>query len=256
MYQNVTTRSYRKGLFWLAKLFLLVPGTICVGATTNQQISPILVTATANHNKNQLPREFFAEEGEESPLTRRAIYCEEFTVTMETSYGYGWNGNILYIGEFTLTLDDYRSDSYAVTTICLPPDVYTPYCCEGSYDSEVSWSVGGLSGGADDTCSGTAGSFTGKEQAEDSGLASCDLCPAGKTSSSRASECVACDAGTSSEEGSAACSDCDAGKFSFGSSQNCSVCAAGKASGSRASECVACEAGKFADSDGSDVCEE
>ena len=166
MYQNVTTRSYRKGLFLLAKLFLLVPGTIFVGATTNQQISPILATATANHDKNQLPREFFAEEGEESPLTRRAIYCEEFTVTMKNSRGDGWYGNILYIGEFTLTLDDYESNAYATTTICLPLGVYTPYCCGGEYGNDwwayisLSWSVGGLSGGADDTCSGTAGSFT------------------------------------------------------------------------------------------------
>ena len=120
----------------------------------------------------------------------------------------------------------------------------------------VSWSVGGLSGGANETCDGTAGSFTVEVDETDFSIASCDLCPAGKASGSRASECVACDAGTSSEEGSPACSDCDAGKFSFASSHNCLVCAAGKASGSRASECVACEAGKFADSDGSDVCEE
>ena len=37
-------------------------------------------------------------------------YCEEFTVTMEDSYGDGWNGNLLYIGDFTLSLDDYLED--------------------------------------------------------------------------------------------------------------------------------------------------
>ena len=98
-------------------------------------------------------------------------YCEEFTVTMEDSYGDGWNGNLLYIGDFTLSLDDYVENSHyfyyyglnvqsATTTVCLEPGVYTPYCCGGNYTDEVSWSVGGLSGGADKSCIGTAGSFT------------------------------------------------------------------------------------------------
>ena len=151
--------------------------------------------------------------------------CDEFTkevnVTMEDSWGDGWNSNYLYIGDFMLSLDAYlEDDDYleddgsasvhsATATICLPPGVYTPYCCGGIYDSEVSWSVGGLSGGADNSCIGTAGSFTvEEEEVLDISITSCDLCPAGK------------------------------------------------ASGSRASECVACDAGKFADVDGSDVCEE
>ena len=78
---------------------------------------------------------------------------------MEDSYGDGWNGTVLHVGDVSLSLDDY--DTSSVTgTICLKPGVYTPYCCGGSYDSEVSLSVGGLSGGADDSCVGTAGSFT------------------------------------------------------------------------------------------------
>ena len=134
----------------------------------------------------------------DAPTTLPTIetYCEEFTVTMWDSYGDGWNGNLLYIGDFTLSLDDYLEDETyyygyygrrlginrshkshldfyyyyyyyygsnvqsATTTVCLEPGVYTPYCCGGNYTDEVSWSVGGLSGGADKSCIGTAGSFT------------------------------------------------------------------------------------------------
>ena len=132
----------------------------------------------------------------DAPTTLPTIetYCEEFTVTMWDSYGDGWNGNLLYIGDFTLSLDDYLEDETyyygyygrrlginrshkshldyyyyyyygsnvqsATTTVCLEPGVYTPYCCGGYYRDEVSWSVGGLSGGADKSCIGTAGSFT------------------------------------------------------------------------------------------------
>ena len=134
----------------------------------------------------------------DAPTTLPTIetYCEEFTVTMWDSYGDGWNGNLLYIGDFTLSLDDYLEDETyyygyygrrlginrshkshldyyyyyyyyygsnvqsATTTVCLEPGVYTPYCCGGNYTDEVSWSVGGVSGGADKSCIGTAGSFT------------------------------------------------------------------------------------------------
>ena len=37
--------------------------------------------------------------------------------------------------------------------------MYEPYVCGGSYDSEVSWTLAGLSGGADDSCVGSSGSF-------------------------------------------------------------------------------------------------
>jgi len=72
------------------------------------------------------------------------------------SYGDGWSGNILYVGTFSFTL----SGGYSTSTACLDPGTtYTPYACGGYEDSKVFWSVGGVSGGADDTCSGLE-SFT------------------------------------------------------------------------------------------------
>jgi len=78
-------------------------------------------------------------------------------VTMSDSYGDGWQGNVLHIGSHTFTLS---SGSSSEETVCLEPGTYTPYACGGSYLSDVSWSVGGLSGGADDSCVGTSGSFS------------------------------------------------------------------------------------------------
>lgn len=42
--------------------------------------------------------------------------------------------------------------------MCLEEGSYSPYACGGSDDSEVSWSVGGVSGSADDSCTSTFGS--------------------------------------------------------------------------------------------------
>ena len=73
------------------------------------------------------------------------------------SYGDGWNGNFLYVGTLNFTL---LGGTTATATACLDPGTtYTPYACGGGSDSEVSWSVGSVSGGADDTCSGSQ-SFT------------------------------------------------------------------------------------------------
>ena len=84
--------------------------------------------------------------------------CTDYTVVMSDSFGDGWNSNTLHIGRHTATLD---SGSSGTATVCLDAGTaYTPYACGGSFDSEVSWTVGGVSGGADDTCSGTSGSFT------------------------------------------------------------------------------------------------
>ena len=48
--------------------------------------------------------------------------CDEFTmeltVTMEDSYGNGWSGNILHIGDISLSLVNYTS-SDATITVCL-----------------------------------------------------------------------------------------------------------------------------------------
>jgi len=69
-------------------------------------------------------------------------------------YGDGWDGNILHVGTQTFALPNGYNEGTA--TACLDPGTtYTPYACDGSYDSEVSWSVGGVSGGADNSCSGS-----------------------------------------------------------------------------------------------------
>ena len=80
----------------------------------------------------------------------------------------------------------------------------------------------------------------------------CDICPAGKYSSSNATSCTDCDAGTISSEGASACTGCTAGKFAKDASQ-CMTCSAGEFSGVNASECDICEAGKFS-SEGASAC--
>ena len=88
---------------------------------------------------------------------------QEFLLEMSDSYGDGWNCNILYISPtIKISIDTYDAIS-ANTTICLPPGEYTPYCCGGEWDSEVYWSIGGLIGSADNSCRGTAGSFTARD---------------------------------------------------------------------------------------------
>jgi hypothetical protein len=100
-------------------------------------------------------------------------WCMNFPVELSDSYGDGWNGNVLYIGEYTFTLSWGR---YGSENVCLQEGTYTPYACGGNYGSEVSWSVGGLNGSAvgglngsavgglngsaTGNCKGTAGSFT------------------------------------------------------------------------------------------------
>jgi predicted outer membrane repeat protein len=74
--------------------------------------------------------------------------------------GDGWNGDILYFTPgISVTLP---SGSSGVEEVCLPPGVYSPYACGGSYSSETSWEVVGygVSGGADASCSPSSGNFT------------------------------------------------------------------------------------------------
>jgi hypothetical protein len=81
--------------------------------------------------------------------------CHDVAVTMRDSFGDGWNGNFLHIGANTFTIS---YGTYAEQIMCLPPGSYYPYCCGGSWDSEVSWTIefeGNIvsTGGADDLCS-------------------------------------------------------------------------------------------------------
>jgi hypothetical protein len=70
----------------------------------------------------------------------------EYTITMSDSYGDGWNGNVLTIGEESFTIE---SGSEGSAVICLADGVYTVTNGGGSFGSEVSWSIGdALSGGS------------------------------------------------------------------------------------------------------------
>lgn len=85
-------------------------------------------------------------------------------VTMTDTYGDGWNGNWLYFD------DDYASTTRKVTlssggsgsaSLFLPPGVYSPFACGGTWGQEVGWSIDGydISGGADNSCAPSSGSF-------------------------------------------------------------------------------------------------
>ncbi len=74
--------------------------------------------------------------------------CEntEFTVSMIDSYGDGWNGNVLTVGNESVTLD-IGSDGTA--TVCIDMSICNTITVDGgSWQSEVGWTLGDLSGGA------------------------------------------------------------------------------------------------------------
>ena len=128
MYQNVTTRSYRKG-----------------------SLAYEVVSFGARHNLRWCDNQPANQSIDSTRDLLRRIHRRWKT------HGDGWNGNILYIGEFTplsMTGLAMRRRPYAFH------QVYTRLTVVGGMGLWVSWSVGGLSGGADDTCSGTAGNFT------------------------------------------------------------------------------------------------
>ena len=77
-----------------------------------------------------------------------SIDCEatELIISMNDSYGDGWNGNLLTIGDESYTLE---SGSEGTVTICLEDGTYFVSNGGGSWESEVSWSIGDLlNGGA------------------------------------------------------------------------------------------------------------
>ena len=106
---------------------------------------------------------YYLDDSSSSPGASLPTACSASTVavavTFADSWGDGWNDNKLHIGSSTFSLDDYDWTSVS-GIICLEPGVYEPYCCGGSYDSEISWTVGGVSGTADNSCFGTAGALT------------------------------------------------------------------------------------------------
>ena len=68
--------------------------------------------------------------------------CDGLTVLMVDSYGDGWNGNILTIGDQTFTLETGESGAGCYTG---PMDVIVT-CDGGSWQTEVSWSISDDSG--------------------------------------------------------------------------------------------------------------
>jgi len=72
-----------------------------------------------------------------------SIDCEatELIISMNDSYGDGWNGNLLTIGDESYTLE---SGSEGTVTICLEDGTYFVSNGGGSWESEVSWSIGDL----------------------------------------------------------------------------------------------------------------
>jgi len=59
-------------------------------------------------------------------------------IYMYDSYGDGWNGNVLTIGEHTFTL---QSGEYGEETLSLDDGSYAVTCDGGSWQSEVSWQI-------------------------------------------------------------------------------------------------------------------
>ena len=93
--------------------------------------------------------------------------CVNYQIKLKDSWGDGWNWAVLTLpwvpagasspaADYTFTM---HSGSSATQSACLPPGSYTPYCCGGEWESEVSWEVGGLTGGADENCAAKYGTF-------------------------------------------------------------------------------------------------
>jgi hypothetical protein len=83
-------------------------------------------------------------------------------VIVSQAFGDGWSGGTtLYVGTHTFTLvDSWFGGDYEEETVCLEPGTCWPYACGGDYQSEISWSVGGITGDHNNNfCSGSE-SFT------------------------------------------------------------------------------------------------
>ena len=73
------------------------------------------------------------------------VQCDanELTVYMNDSYGDGWNGNVLTIGDDTFELLTGSADT---ADACLEDGSYSVTCDGGSWQGEVSWSIVDASG--------------------------------------------------------------------------------------------------------------
>lgn len=88
--------------------------------------------------------------------------CEYYNVHMSDTYGDGWNGIMLHIGEHSLTMNDGFMETQSV---CLYSGSYSPYTCDGSYASEATYWIEDpygnqvFSGGGID-CEGSGGGMS------------------------------------------------------------------------------------------------
>jgi hypothetical protein len=62
----------------------------------------------------------------------------DIIIQMSDSWGDGWNGNYLWIGDSSFTIED---GDYAEATLYLADGTYAVVCDSGSYQSEVSWVI-------------------------------------------------------------------------------------------------------------------
>jgi len=95
------------------------------------------------------------------PLLTFSQDCTELQVTMFDSYGDGWNGNVLTVGNESVTL---LSGAEGIDTICVNLDeCNTITVGGGSWQSEVSWIIEDIIGGIApfDSTLGDCGSLSG-----------------------------------------------------------------------------------------------
>jgi hypothetical protein len=81
---------------------------------------------------------------------------ESVAITMSDSYGDGWNGNEIVIGDQTATIED---GDEGTASFCLDLSICNAYTVGGgSYPSEISWTIGDISGSGEGE--GTIGTCT------------------------------------------------------------------------------------------------
>ena len=96
------------------------------------------------------------------------VPCVDVDVALTDSFGDGWNKNYLRFSSasYDMIAVTAPSGSSYSASVCLPPGLYTPYCCGGEFPEEVSWSLSGdpidgsITGGAMASCSAARSAAT------------------------------------------------------------------------------------------------
>ena len=140
----------------MKNLLLSLAAALCCIATINAQVA---VTVGGGSWCSEVSWSLTDASGEEvlngscGDYTVTANDGDCFTLTMNDSYGDGWNGNTFAMGDFSTTLDGATATEYFCYTAPA-----APASCEGtevaytlgggSYDSEMSFSINGETFGA------------------------------------------------------------------------------------------------------------